>query len=138
MKHHILRTWPIYYDRIASGEKRFEVRKNDRDFKEGDMVTLRCLKDNHLRSRLDRRKKMTFRIGYIFHGSFCDLGLSDGYCVFQLLPYSPKPKVTKFMRAWQQSFQDQQSEQPDTPIYDFVFNKQRAFEAALKAVGIIT
>lgn len=38
---HYLKTWPEYFEKIASGEKTFEVRKNDRDFKVGNWLLLR-------------------------------------------------------------------------------------------------
>lgn len=40
MKHE-LKTWPVYFDALWSGLKRFEVRKNDRGFKTGDRLVLR-------------------------------------------------------------------------------------------------
>lgn len=33
MKIHYLKIWPDYFDLIYRGEKTFELRKNDRDFK---------------------------------------------------------------------------------------------------------
>lgn len=41
MKVHELKTWPIYYAAIADGTKRFELRKDDRDFLCGDQLHLR-------------------------------------------------------------------------------------------------
>lgn len=41
MKTHKLKVWPEYFELILSGEKRFEVRENDRDFKVGDHLMLR-------------------------------------------------------------------------------------------------
>ncbi|KIL42188.1 hypothetical protein SD70_02630 [Gordoniibacillus kamchatkensis] len=38
---HELKTGPGYYREVASGRKKFEVRKNDRDFKVGDLLWLR-------------------------------------------------------------------------------------------------
>jgi len=38
---HDLKTWPEYYRAIVSGEKRFEYRVNDRDFRVGDVLHLR-------------------------------------------------------------------------------------------------
>lgn len=37
---HELKTWPEYYEAVRSGKKNFEVRKNDRDFKVGDRLSL--------------------------------------------------------------------------------------------------
>ncbi len=39
--HHELKTWPEYFKVIMSGIKRFEIRKNDRDFKVGDFLILK-------------------------------------------------------------------------------------------------
>ena len=39
MKHY-LKTLPIYFERVVSLKKNFEVRKNDRDFQTGDIVVL--------------------------------------------------------------------------------------------------
>ena len=37
---HILKTWPGYFQLVFSGVKKFELRKNDRDFKVGDLLIL--------------------------------------------------------------------------------------------------
>ena len=38
---HELKTAPVYFNRSWSGEKLFEVRKNDRHFQKGDGIILR-------------------------------------------------------------------------------------------------
>ena len=38
---HKLKTWPEYYNAILTGKKKFEIRKNDRDYKVGDTLDLR-------------------------------------------------------------------------------------------------
>ncbi len=38
---HELKIWRQYFEPILSGEKTFEYRKNDRDFKVGDFLLLR-------------------------------------------------------------------------------------------------
>lgn len=37
---HRLKTWPEYFEKVASGEKTFEIRKNERDFVVGDILVL--------------------------------------------------------------------------------------------------
>jgi hypothetical protein len=37
---HELKTAPEYFEAVISGEKSFEVRKNDRSFKKGDLLAL--------------------------------------------------------------------------------------------------
>ena len=37
---HELKTLPIYFEEVIEGRKSFEVRKNDRNFKVGDMLAL--------------------------------------------------------------------------------------------------
>lgn len=42
MATHELKTWPLYFERVATGEKTFEVRKaDDRNFQAGDVLHLR-------------------------------------------------------------------------------------------------
>lgn len=79
MEHHDLKTWPIYYNRVVSGDKMFELRKNDRDFQTGDMVTL---KEYDLLSNSYTGRFKTFEISYILHGG--QFGIEPGYCVFGL------------------------------------------------------
>jgi hypothetical protein len=38
---HDLKVWPEYFDQVANGDKTFEVRKDDRDYRVGDLLLLR-------------------------------------------------------------------------------------------------
>lgn len=38
---HDLKTWPIYFDSVVEGRKTLDLRKNDRDFRVGDLLILR-------------------------------------------------------------------------------------------------
>jgi len=40
MTTHELKTWPQWFNDVLDGTKTFEVRKNDRDFKVGDILLL--------------------------------------------------------------------------------------------------
>lgn len=86
MVEHTLKTIDTVWDAVASGQKRFEVRRNDRFFQTGDMVILR---------RIDATGRYTtnppgsfntqdirFRIGWMLQGA--QFGIEAGYCVFQL------------------------------------------------------
>ena len=37
---HELKTWPVYYRAILSGEKTFEIRYDDRSYEQGDLLHL--------------------------------------------------------------------------------------------------
>lgn len=39
---HKLKTWPVYFYAVTAGTKTFEIRKNDRDFRVGDVLILQC------------------------------------------------------------------------------------------------
>ena len=41
MTTHDLKIWPQYFDAVSDGKKRAELRKNDRDYQEGDVLNLR-------------------------------------------------------------------------------------------------
>ena len=79
MREHQLKTWPQYFERIISGQKNFEVRKNDRDFQVGDILIL-----NHYDPDADITVSaedvfIRVKITYILHGP--GLGIEAGYCV---------------------------------------------------------
>jgi hypothetical protein len=38
---HVLKCWPEFFQPVFDGKKNFELRKNDRDYKVGDVLVLR-------------------------------------------------------------------------------------------------
>lgn len=80
MKTHYLKTWPEYYTAIVLGVKKFEVRKNDRDFAVGDTLVLQEYKPE---SREFTGREVSKTVGYILHGPA--FGIEDGFCVMSLL-----------------------------------------------------
>ena len=89
MKEHILKTWADYWDAISSGEKNFEVRRDDRGFQKGDMLVLRRMVKDYKgswvedRTHSDNRPKDTHRkITFILTGG--QLGIEPGYVVMGL------------------------------------------------------
>lgn len=79
---HELKTWREYFQLIASGEKTFELRKNDRDFKAGHELILHELdKDTNLYTG----RKLFRRITYVLQGDEAEkFGLKKGYCIMSL------------------------------------------------------
>lgn len=76
---HHLKTWPEFLDAVGYGQKTFEVRRNDRDFKAGDRLVLRewfadeqCFGPRHIFGA----------ISYVLPGG--QFGIAEGFCVFGL------------------------------------------------------
>ena len=79
MATHDLKTWPDYYDSIAIGVKTFEVRKNDRDYHDGDtLILLRY--DPKTRNYTGERMVKTVR--YVMYGG--QFGIAPDYCVMAI------------------------------------------------------
>ena len=76
---HELKTWKKYFVEIFSGQKQFEVRLNDRDFKMYDELLLQewdPAKQEYTGRILHRR------IDYILHGG--QFGIDEGYVVMSI------------------------------------------------------
>jgi len=75
-QHHYLNCETEYFNAIERGEKKFEIRINDRNFKKYDMV--------HLLETIEGvptdRKLPPVEIQYILHDWMN--GLVGGYCIF--------------------------------------------------------
>ena len=84
MTEHELKVWIEYFNPLLSGDKTFEVRKDDRDFAVGDSL--------YLREYDSEKKKFTGRkifktVTYIMRGPA--FGIAEGYCVMGLKDYEP-------------------------------------------------
>lgn len=75
MKFHKLKIKEEYYDAIRRGVKRFELRKNDREFEVGDLITFQIVDEGSIYSSL-----LVFQIVYILEG-VPEYGLSEGHCI---------------------------------------------------------
>lgn len=80
---HALKCWPEYYRAVAAGEKTFELRQNDRDFRVGDHLIL-CAYDPMEQRHLGPRT--TCIITYVLPGG--SFGLSEGWCILAIKPLS--------------------------------------------------
>lgn len=85
---HKLKTWARYWDAVASGEKTFEVRKNDRAFQTGDILALEKYDPERLSYVMDgfdfKAKPYTIRkrVTFLLQGG--QFGIEPGFCVLGL------------------------------------------------------
>lgn len=94
---HSLKTWPEYYHAVESGEKPFEVRKNDRDFQVGDVLLLRKYQNprpgyEHVPG-FYTGAHMRRRVTYILHGP--GFGVEAGFCILGLEVKRPATRARK-------------------------------------------
>ncbi len=80
MAHHDLKITPFFYRQVALGEKTFEIRLNDRNFKAGDTVTLH----DFYRGEYTSSKPIKKKIGFVL--SDYD-GLDPDYVIFSLIDF---------------------------------------------------
>lgn len=79
MTRHRLKTWPEYFQAVLEGRKKFEVRKFDRDFKEGDILEL-VEYDPETQTRSGR--EMDVIVGYLLPGG--EFGIIEGFCAMSI------------------------------------------------------
>lgn len=88
-KHHSLKTDPIPFGETMQGRKHWEIRLNDRDFCEGDTVTLHETASSGREMTEGAPLEYTGRtwhgaITWVMHGP--QYGLAEGWCVFGVVP----------------------------------------------------
>lgn len=82
MTTHILKVRPDYFHAIWDGDKTFEIRFNDRDFKVGDVLDLRGFEPETQRFTGDHLLRSVL---YVLHGGL--FGLAEGYVCMSLGPW---------------------------------------------------
>ena len=82
MSVHKIKIKKKYYDAVLSGEKTFEIRKNDRDYQVGDIIHFVPIADDC--NMIIPHNPNEYKITYVFHGG--EYGLEKGYCVFGIAP----------------------------------------------------
>ena len=73
---HELKISPEYFKAVKSGHKKFELRKDDRNFREGDLITLKEYKNGPYTGE----EINNLLVLYILRNCN-DYGLKDGYCI---------------------------------------------------------
>ena len=74
---HELKTLPEYFAAVLSGAKTFEVRRDDRPYKTGDVLTLREYDGAEYTGRTCNADVL-----YVLRGEYC----KDGYCIMSIKP----------------------------------------------------
>nr|DAN85666.1 MAG TPA: chromosome partitioning protein [Caudoviricetes sp.] len=75
-KAHDVKLGATFFEDVKTGRKTFELRKNDREYKEGDMIVL-----NEYKGGAATGRTITKKIVYILEDF---AGLEDGYCILGL------------------------------------------------------
>jgi hypothetical protein len=84
---HELKCWPEYFSALLDGSKRFEARKNDRDFKVGDLLWLREWDAGDAgRGFVYTGRELWMRVSFVLADE--NFGVKEGYCVMSLVPES--------------------------------------------------
>ncbi len=78
-KEHTLKTWSQYFDRIETGQKLFEVRKNDRDFQVGDILRL---EEWNPETKEYSHRVIHVEVTYVLQGG--QFGIDPGFCVMSI------------------------------------------------------
>ncbi len=83
---HDLKTWPQFFDSILSGEKTFELRKNDRKFHVDDVLLLR---EWHPADMEYTGRTISKRVTHLLHhdpdaGCAATFGLKPGFVIMSL------------------------------------------------------
>ena len=73
-QHHYLKTETEYFQAIEQGEKKFELRKNDRNFQRLDVLHL-----EEVVNGVHTGRKLEFEVKYILYGG--KYGLPEDHCV---------------------------------------------------------
>ncbi|WP_051540277.1 DUF3850 domain-containing protein [Clostridium ihumii] len=81
---HELKIEPKYYNDVISGRKRFEVRKDDRNFKIGDVIKLEEFDEILLYTGRSSLYEVIFK----FDGG--KYGVEKGYCILSIKPYKTR------------------------------------------------
>lgn len=93
MKHE-LKILENFADDILKNGKRFEVRRNDRNFKTGDKIHFTAMDVNTGEPKPHPINEKAFEIGYILRFEDFPAGLSEGFAVFT---------ITRAARKWREA-----------------------------------
>ena len=76
---HELKILPVYFDKVRFGEKRFEIRKDDREYKVGDILRLKEWDVGYYTG-----EEIDVAVRYILHDYEFPDGIKPGYCIMAI------------------------------------------------------
>lgn len=79
---HNLKAWPCYFQGLVSKTKTFEYRKDDRDFKNGDILVLQ---EYEACSSTYTGKSVLRKVTFIIKGNKHSM-IPEGFCVMSIVP----------------------------------------------------
>lgn len=89
-KVHALKTWPAPFNAVLNGSKRFEYRKDDRDFQVHDCLVLQeYLPDKDTFTSF----ALSMRVTHVLRGG--QFGVPEGYCVMSIEPWNMRAALKK-------------------------------------------
>lgn len=92
--HHVLKTWPEYFNAIGDGRKPFEARKNDRGFQVGDTLELREVDPE---TKQFTSRWIFCKVSYLLEGG--KFGVEPGWCVMGIqLPANHQWPITSYAK----------------------------------------
>ncbi|MHC4644188.1 MAG: ASCH/PUA domain-containing protein [Planctomycetota bacterium] len=90
---HNLKTWPVSFEEIFQGRKRFEIRVDDRGFSVGDQLVLREWEPT---TESYTGRQMRAAVTWKLIGT--EWGLQEGYCVMSIRVIGRFAVVVSIMR----------------------------------------
>lgn len=83
---HELKCWPRYFEAMVAGNKRFELRRNDRGFEVGDTLYFR---EWDPKAHRYTGRVAWYRVTYLLAGTE---HLADGFCAMSVEPVLPRKR----------------------------------------------
>lgn len=83
---HAIKIKPQYFDAVISGKKQFEIRKNDREYQEGDFLALNEWKQTSGVGGHYTGRSCIVLVDYILYGATLVDGLDEDYCIMSIKP----------------------------------------------------
>jgi hypothetical protein len=83
---HDVKCWPDFFDKVASGKKTFEVRRDDRNYMLGDYLLLREFEVKPRQEDSDYTgRELTVEVTYVMRGR-PNNPIAVGFCVMAIRP----------------------------------------------------